>query len=297
MKKLASLVAIGGVFMLSSCSVNLLPKHVKHNPNSEKLEIKGKSILHKAYLAHGVENLLKHQVYHFKANDTWQGMMGSMGKLWPQKSTDLSIKYAVNTFDAQLTFMSGKTSGNVVGLQSWNYYSVDKESGKANFDVKNNKRFTFGMAAFQYFTEIVGRMNKAEIIRYAGEENFNGVDYDLVYVTWKQEDASDDFDQYVLYINKSNSMLEYASYTIRDNYMNMPGASMFYGSIHFTEFTDIAGYKVPFTQSIFINKPQEDDNKYVHQLKLSSFTFDSFDKKELYPNSNLSSVGDSKEGK
>ncbi|MBL4625818.1 MAG: hypothetical protein JKY42_11875, partial [Flavobacteriales bacterium] len=226
--------------VLSSCTVNLLPEMVEENPNSIELETKGKEILEKAYVAHGSEVMEKHKVYQFTATDDWQGMMAGMGKLWPQKNSNMTFKYVPNTFDGQVKFKDGETKGKIAGLQSWQYYE-NEDNTDANFDVENNVRFSFGMAAFQYFTELVGRMNNAEIIRYAGEKEFNGNVYEMVYVTWKSEEPRDNVDQYLLYINKQTSMLDYASYTLRDNYLDIPGAGMMYGTIGFSDYKEIDG--------------------------------------------------------
>ena len=51
---------------------------------------------------------------------------------------------------------------------------------------------------------------------------------------------------------------------------------------------------VPFTQSVFFMGPKKKNSKYLHQLKLSSFSFDDFDKTELYPDSKIAEIGDSK---
>lgn len=279
------------IAVLSSCKANLRPKSIKNNPNSTALETKGKSIISAAHKAHGIDNLLKNEVYQFTATDEWKGLMGGMGKLWPQKTTNLSFKYATNTFDGQVLFNDGKTKGKTVGLQSWQYYEKDT-SGKHNFEVKKNTRYSFGLAAFQYFTELVGRMSNAEIIRYAGEKELNGTTYDLVYVTWKTEKANKEVDQYILYFNKTTSMLEHTSYTIRDTYL--PGSSSFYGSIHFYDYKDIDGFMVPFTQTIVLNGPKKNDEKFLHQLKLESFSFNGFNKADLYPNKSIKAIGDSK---
>ena len=290
-KKLLLLLSIG--IILSSCMANLRPSIVKKNPNSVKLEEKGKEILAKTYLAHGVAQLEKHEVYQFTATDDWKGMMAGMGKLWPQKNSKMTFKYVPNTFDSQVTFEDGKTTNQTAGIQSWEYYEKDS-IGNVNFDVKSNKRYVFGMSAFQYFTELVGRLSNAEIIRYGGEKTFNGTNYELIYVTWKSEKANKDVDQYLLYVNKETSMLEYASYTLRDNYLKMPGSRSLYGSIGFSDFNSIDGFMVPFTQSIFIMAPKKKNKKYLHQLVIESFSFDEFDKSELYPNDKIEAIGDSK---
>jgi hypothetical protein len=219
--------------------------------------------------------------------------MGKMAKLWPQPISKMNIKYVPNTFDAQLTFLDGKTQGQVIGLQAWNYYEKPV-NGKISFDVEDKPKHIFGMAAFQYFTELIGRLSNAELIRYMGETPFKGQAYHQVFVTWGSLKGNDKHDQYIIYINQQSNMVDYVSYTIRENYLDMPGSGMFYGTMGFSDFRSIHGFQVPFTQTVFMNGPKEDNEDYVHQLKLESFSFDGFEKAELYPDKSIQAVGDRK---
>lgn len=274
-------------------SVDLLPRSLQGDTQAVESEAKGKAVMQKAWLAHGVDSLNTHEVYQFTAVDHWKGMMAGMGKLWPQKKTALTLKYAPNTFDAQVEFLDGATKGLIAGLQSWNYYEK-QPGGDINFKVAPNDRYRFGMAAFQYFTEMVGRLSHAQLIRYAGEETFNGENYHLVFVTWGSLEGNKDHDQYLLYINQRTNMLEYATYTIRDNYLKMPGSGMFYGTMGFNDYRDVQGYKVPFEQNVFLFGPKENNENYLHRLTLSSFSFDNFDRSVLYPDPDIKAIGDAK---
>lgn len=273
--------------------VDLQPDSIQGDQNAVESEAKGRAILKKAWAAHGVDSLLAHQVYQFTAVDDWQGMMAGMGKLWPQKTSKLAFKYAPQTFDAQLEFLDGETKGMKAGLQAWHYYEKAVD-GELNFQVEKNDQFIFGIAAFQYFTEIVGRLSGAELIRFAGEKTFNGKNYDLVFTTWGSLKANAKNDQYLMYINQENHMLEYMEYTIRDNYLKMPGTNLFYGSIGYSNFHNIEGFQVPFTQSVFMNSPSENNEDYLHQLNIESFSFDGFEKSDLYPDAGIQAVGDKK---
>lgn len=90
--------------------MDLLPSSLVGDPIAAENEAKAKAIFEKAYKAHGVESLKKHEVYQFTAAGHWKGPMAGMGKLWPQKNTNLHFKYVPNTFDAQVEFLDGETS-------------------------------------------------------------------------------------------------------------------------------------------------------------------------------------------
>ena len=115
MSKKKSKIIIGiaalvvGFLFMQMYSVDLLPKELKGDKNALENEAKGKALLKKAWVAHGIDSLHQHQTYQFTGVDNWKGMMGDMGKLWPQTRTKLDFKYVTNTFDAQIEFLDGET--------------------------------------------------------------------------------------------------------------------------------------------------------------------------------------------
>jgi len=115
----------------------------------------------------------------------------------------------------------------------------------------------------------------------------------MSFVSWDKPEAHQEHDQYKLLINPQTKMLEYAMYTIRETYLNMPGAQAFFGSIKFSDFKDINGVLIPFTQTIFLNKPKK-EKKNIHQFKVSDFQFDAVDAEILKPFPKVKETGDSK---
>jgi hypothetical protein len=274
-------------FLLGSCYSSVATRLVK----SEGLgnQIKGKNILQIAWTAQGMDLMQEHEVYSVKMNDHWRGLTGKIGTMWPDNDIDLSLKFAVGTFDGQVEFLSGKRKGDKVGLQSWELYEIDNDS--VVFAKKNDKKLVFALTATQYFMELVGRLKNAELVTYAGEKKFNGKVYDLVFVTWGKIRKHKKDDQYLLWINKETGLLEYCEYTVRD--ISFPG-SLFTACIAYSDFRDIEGVKIPFKQYVFNGGPNTNLDKYLHRFALRSFTFDSFPKKELYPNGNMERLGDAK---
>lgn len=285
---------LAAAFLFQSCMADLLPKSVKKYENQQELETKAKALLKESLKAQGYDAFNQHQTYEMTFTDHWKGPMAGMGKLWAQKTTKMTERCIPNTFDSSIEFLDGKEKDLVIGLQSWNYYQKENQKSEANFDVKSNKRHVFGIAAFQYFAELGQRLMNAEILRYGGEKKMFDKNYDLIYATWKSIEKQKDLDQYILYINKETKLIDYASYTLRDNYLKAPGSQAFYGTIHFTDMRDIDGFKVPFKQVVFLMNAKKSNEKYIHQLTLDSFKFDTFEKEVLQPNKKIKNIGDSK---
>lgn len=286
-------IALVGILFLQSCAADLRTRTVKKG-DSQELELKGKALLDEAWKAQGMDKLRNHKTYSFTASDDWKGLMGTMGQMWPSMHQEMEMKYAVNTFDGTTTFKNGKWEGKTVGQQSWKYY-FDNESGGITHSpkAKRIKPHSFGLAAFQYFTELTDRLRDASIIRYAGEKEYKGTNYDLVFVTWEEEKPSMKYDHYILYINKETKLIDHCTYTLRDMYMKMPGYQMMYGTISYTDIRDIEGIKIPFKQTIFFMGPKK-EKRYLHQLLISEFAFDDVDEQELYPLKDIQKIGDNK---
>ena len=280
------------IFTLQSCMADLRTSTVKKNEISSENITKGKELLTKAWKAQGFDKLKNHTTYSYTGEDSWKGMMGKMGKVWPNSKAKLNFKCEIGTFDSQVTFMDGKRKGTTAGLQNWNYYEKE-ENSEVKF-LKTNKRINFGLAAFQYFSEMIDRLRKAPIIRYAGEKEFKGKKYDLVFCTWYEESPHKKADQYMAWINKETGIMDYTQYTLRDNYLKMPGGQMFYGGIEFSDLKEIDGILIPHKQTVYLNKIKKNQDKHVHQIVISDFKFDSFKLEELKPNKNLEESGDKK---
>lgn len=286
MKKFAFLSLI---IILSSCISSVSNKTVKTDGLAGKE--KAVAILNQAWKAHGLDVMASKKVYEITAEDHWKGLAGKFGKLWPKQRQQMNMQFAFGTFDARVTFLDGKKEGETRGLQAWNYYVIEKGDSTAAFKKKAHTKTEFGLAAFQYFFELIDRLKKVDLITYGGEKEFNGKTYELVFVTWGKLKTHGEHDQYMLWINKETKMMEYVHFTVHDT--SFPGNTVT-GSNEFTNFKDIDGVKIPFEQIIYVGSPKKNQTKYLHKLTVTDFKFDSFDKQLLYPNKDLKSMGDAK---
>lgn len=278
--------------ILQSCMADMRTVMIKKNGITNVNENKGKIIIKNTWEKHGFAKLADYKVYSLIADDTWKGLMGKMGKPWPEAKSKLKLKYAINTFDSQVEFLDGKKENTIAGLQSWQYYEQEQK-GNIEF-LEYNKRIAFGLSAYQYFFEMLDRLKRAPIVSYAGEKQFNDTKYDLIFITWQDPKPHMGHDQYLLWINKETQLLEYAVYSLRENYLKMPGYKAFYGSIKFDDYKNIDGILIPHKQTVFLNEPSKKDKRHLHQLIVKDFKFDDFDINELYPNSEIAKIGDKK---
>ena len=284
------------IFLFQSCGIyDLRTKPLKKEGITAESTNKGKEILARAWKKQGYDKLSNHTVYSYHGSDTWKGLLGKMGQIWPEMKGEMDFKYQVGTFDGQVTFLDGKQSGDVAGLQNWNYYEISKEDTvfKDN-DHKNNRRKVFGIAAFQYFTEMVSRIKNAPIISYAGEAEFRGNKYDLVFCTWQTPEPHMEHDQYMAWINKETGLMDFTQYTIRETYLKPPGYKMIGGGVEFTDFKEINGVMIPHEQLVYAIKLRKNQKHNLHRLIISDFEFDGFDIEDLRVSRSIENGGDFK---
>jgi len=281
------------VLIITGCMADVRTIMVKKDGISVENEKKGEAILEKTWEKHGFDKLKDHENYSFKGKDVWKGMMGKMGKLWPDAESEMNFKYEVGSFNGQVSFVDGKRKGEKAGLQSWNYYEINGSGDTSQVDM--NERIRFGLSAFQYFFEILDRMKNAPIITYGGEKSVREKVYDVVFVTWESVTPHDEHDQYQLLVNQETGMLDFVIYTLRENYLKMPGSKMFHGSMEFGNYKVVDDIMIPHKQTVYLNDPKKKMKKHIHQLEVSEFKFDNFETQDLFPFKEIENTGDSKE--
>ena len=294
--KFTGLLVMGAILFQSCGLLDLRTKTIKKEGITTSATEKGKQLLENAWKKQGYDKLKKHDVYSYHANDSWKGIFGKMAQIWPDMKTEMEFRYRIGTFDGQVHYLNGKQKGGMAGLQNWNYYEINK--GDTIFKdkgAKKNRKNVFGIAAFQYFTEMIDRIKNAPIISYAGEKEFRGQQYDLVFCTWDKAEAHKEHDQYLAWINKKTGLMDFAQYTIRETYIKPPGYKMFGGAVELNNFKNIEGVMIPHQQLVYAISLRKNPRRYLHKVIISDFKFDGFDIEELRIDKNIAKGGDFKD--
>ncbi len=279
------------VFVISSCkTVDIRTDYALQNNTPSDIE-KGKKLLKNAYLEMGYdkfENTTNYEVSSlFKWKFPWTMM--PMNALPGNKGKNIRFRFSTNDFNGQVTYLDGRKKGKTYGLQSWKDYRFTK---KEDFKTRKSKRYNWGLATYHYVIEAPMRLLGADIIRYAGEKEFNGNQYDVVYATWKQDAPHKEHDQWLVYINKHTGMIDLTEITINDFFLPMPPGMK--GATILTERKLTAnGSYLPSFVTIQLGKPKSSE-KYVYTFELNDYKFDAFPKEELFPIKELEPIGDAK---
>lgn len=281
--------------MVQGCMYDLRTKSIKKEGISVDNIEKGKALLEKAWRKQGYDKLKDFEVYAFHGTDTWRGMLGKMGGIWPDAKTELDFKYQIGSFNGQVTFADGERKGDAVGLQNWHYYEISQgDTIFKGLKEKSAESMVFGISAFQYFGEMIDRIKNAPIISYAGEGEMRGKHYDLVFCTWGNEAPHIEHDQYLAWINKETGLLDFTQYTIRDSYLRPPGYKMLGGGIEFTDFRMVNGIMIPHEHIVYAVKLNKNQKRNLHRLIISDFKFNDFAPNDLEIDKQIKPGGDFK---
>lgn len=279
------------LFFFASCkTVDIRPDYALKNRTETDTE-KGKRLLKETYSKMGYDKLEATQTYEVNSLFKWKmpWTMMPMNALPGNKGKDIKFKFATNTFDGQVDYLEGRRKGKTYGLQSWETY-ISKE-GKS-LKRKKKKRENWGLATYHYVIEAPMRLLGADIVRYAGEKEFNGQKYDLVYATWGQDAPHKQHDQWLVYINKETGMTDLTEITINDFFLPMP-PGMKGATIQTKRSKTINGSYLPSLVTIQLGKPKK-LKKHVYTFSLTNYNFDNFPVEELYPLQNVAKIGDAK---
>ncbi|MGJ3236026.1 hypothetical protein [Marivirga sp.] len=286
MKKIVAYAVL--ILLLSACGLkDLRSKKLIADGLSEQNVEKGKTILKNVVTQQNLKKLEDYGVYTLIAKDEWYKQYGMNMNPWPgENGVLLEIQSAFNTFDSRVKWLEGPMKSDIYGIQSWQAYHIPN-----NEDIKKitDKKIEFIIPTMQYFIELPYRLMNAPIISYMGEENWNGNDYQRVFVSWDSPEPNHN-DQYILYINPETNRVERTTYTIRDNFMWTP--KNFYGTAVYSDFKEIEGIELPHKMEVF---PFDDtDGKIVHRFTIEQVELGNFDKNILYPFNDLTVIGDAK---
>ncbi len=285
-------ICILSIAIMQSCkSVDLRSNALKENTisNSEQM---GKQLLVKAKTAMGYDQLSNTEVYEATAKFNWTGawLIMPMNAFPGNNNKELQLRLATNSFDGQVQYLEGRKKDIIQGVQSWEGYK--KEVGSDYLKRHEHDRYIWGLATYHYLLEAPMHLPDAQIIRYAGKKDVEGITYETVYVTWGTEAPNKQYDRFLVYINPSTKHIDLLEVTINDFFISMPRGMQHATARYERKKTSIGAY-LPSNVQIQFKGPKKLENK-VYSFALNNYQFDAFDKSVLYPLQDVEYLGFSK---
>ncbi|XLS27666.1 hypothetical protein ACJD0Z_10705 [Flavobacteriaceae bacterium M23B6Z8] len=285
--KLSSLIILIS-FMQSCKSVDLRTEALKNNSITNS-EGKGKSLLIESKIAMGYDKLSSTKVYEANVKFDWNSiwLLMPMNAFPGNNGKELQLRLATNSFDGQVEYLEGRKKNTVQGVQSWQGYK--KQTNSDNLKRHEHDRYIWGLATYHYLLEAPMHLPDAEIIRYAGTKELDGISYETVYVTWGSEEPNKKFDRFLVYINPTTKFIDLLEVTINDFFIKMPKGLQHATARYERKKTNIGAY-LPSNIKIQLKGPKKPKNK-VYSISLDNYEFDSFDKTLLYPIEGIKNIG------
>jgi hypothetical protein len=243
------------ILFLAACLADLKPEHLE---SAEQ----GRALMEEAALAHGGLTVWSEkQTTELVFRDVWRGVSRWLNP-WPSDDIRVRIVQRSRTFDSVATFLNPEDQGLVWGIEGGEAWYAGPDGVRHETDDSNIR---FMLPTVHYFVEMPFRFLEAEIIRYAGPQTLDGVDYEVVYLTWRTVEANREFDQYLVYLDPQTGRLAKVAYTVRE----VMGAAQ--ALAHFDELHEVDGIWVPHRMRI--GQPGDGPEDWFHEMSIEELHF------------------------
>ena len=278
------------VLSLAGCKhAEVTTDYMAANPGVSQEE-KGRQLLEASVRAMGYDQLRTIETYQADAVFDWRFPWGAMpmNPLPGAKNKKVRFRFLPNSFDGQVEYLEGRKQGDTYGLQSWTYYQ--QQDGQ--YEESRSPRREWALATYHYLLEGPLRLLNADIIRYAGQDEYNGTTYDLVFATWESAEAHKEHDQWLLYLHPETKVVDLANVTIREYFLPFP-RSLAEGTVLYQREEHQSGIHFPTKMTIQLMTPKP-EKKHVYTLQMSNYQVDTFGEQALRPLPGLKEYGDAK---
>lgn len=263
--------------------VDIRPEVLKGKPLSQEVLASGRALMAQAVATHGVAAWSHQRTANVMLTDTWSDAFANHAP-WPAPQQRLLHQLLLGTFTSRVTFLDGEKAGETWGVQAWAPYRMTP--GKQPVFVED-PRIPLALPTSQYLFEFPFRLMKAPILADAGTIDERSTIYQRVYATWETPEPHREHDQFVLWINEENGLIDVVYFTVR------VAGDEATSAIFYSDYREIAGVQIPFRQ-VFTPAPHID--MVIHQTVIEQVRFDAVDRAVLLPDKSRTEVGDRKPG-
>lgn len=237
--------------------------------------------------AHGATAWTEYRVMDIRFSDIWEDDWIPRSFMhWEESPQGLRGRFLRGTWTGELELLDGPEQGHRWGIQSWKTWRA-KPGGSPEF--VEDEMIEFVVPTTQYFLELPLRIETATIALEAGQGEWDGKTYDLVFATWGSSEPTKRFDQYLLWIDPKTGLLARTDYTVRDQ----AGGAV--GSAQYSDYEDFGGVKLAKTIAVFAAMPGGNEVP-VHRFVTESVAWDTTPVDALRPDPRLPAEGQSKPG-
>jgi len=240
------------VVIITGCNnpTDIRNEYLKQGINEEDKR-KGKELLSKMENAYGGWAEWKKYKYGcFIQEADWYGRKTISH--WDTLPQRFEMRCELGSNNSELTLLNGKNKGSKYWIEDG-----DQKRQQKNKEIELKKNEYHEKMLFKnYWFQFPFRIREAQIISYGGEEELNGQKYNILYATWGSETANKDYDQFVLYLNKSTHKIEKLYFTVREKLNKISLTA------EFKDFRNTNGLELPYSQYVRYGKPDDNGIKF-----------------------------------
>lgn len=220
----------------------------------------------RALLAGSIEELggverwgqLREQAVRISFQHTWyHGLLRAFFMPLEFSGQKLSLLVKPGYLDARLTFLDGEWKGRALGLSQGSTYQADSE-GAVSW--RSDETIRFHLAGYRFFFFLAFCLSEAELVTYAGAHELHGQTYDVVYITWGQLAPHRESDQYLVWVNRETSMIDFVQSTVREMFARSIVA------LSLSNYREVLGIKLPFSLSVLEDIQVVDGGMHVMEI-------------------------------
>lgn len=263
-----------GFISISSCvnpfrltNLNSVTTNIQSTDN----QIKAKKLLFEMGEAHGITFWDSIQTYNATFADEFYGFFGKRSHPFKEQKIKFSLDYIPNTFNGQLTILTGEQKAVCWGIQSGQTYK--KEDGQKIIP-ENNNDMKFWIPTYQYFIEFPSRIQEATALKYIGAKIIDGAKTEGVLASWETVNPQKDIDQYIIWIDTTTKRIVKIEYTVREMYKFVSGAA------YFKNYKNYNGLILPSELPVESNLIKDG---FLHMMSIVDFKTNQLERETLLP--------------
>ena len=248
---------VGFIFFVGCAPVDLRGKG-PHESFSQLAKAQGRQILTQtARISGALENWPKFSEFRVRTTDHWSSTIFRW--LTPVQTDHQTIDFTfeIPAENSLMTYVDGKTPGDSAGIKDTKTYKLIKgKLVQKNFgDVQ---KYLGHVRHYFLFPQI---LKDYPMVASMGEGKFGEVSYDKVFAGTSDALANSKEDQYIVWVNRKTSRVDFIEFTIRDFLPSL------HGVIVYKDYRQVQGIWLPFE---IILPASMENQKPVHRFTIDS---------------------------
>ncbi|XDD46642.1 hypothetical protein AB3N60_00695 [Leptospira sp. WS39.C2] len=246
------------LFLLISCgTADLRPPHLSFDRMDPELKKKGLTVVTNPTIKELTPGDWKdYKQVQFIIKDVWHNNFVRF--FTPIKDQELRMRVYLD-FEAdamQVEFLGGEKKGLIYGLEKKTTYQIAADTGKVYNDDTEVRIY---LESLRLYLTLPWRLKEFPIIQYSGQKQKLDQNYEVVYFTSVQMNATADTNQYVGYFETKSGALEWMEFTYRDLF------SFYQGVLKYGFYESWNNKQYPRRITIL---DRFEDPDFVHELRI-----------------------------